>query len=107
MESPSVRRKQANQGLREATTLLQAVIPSEVRTRLGEIPIPKFDELKPVNDSALEILSTVDSLALALKNAKASKRKTDLAKKFAEGWFRTSYPFAKLFLNVAQAGSAV
>ena len=101
---PSLRKKRAEEKFIIAAGELQNAIPEKTCDRLGEISFPNLDGVCDVETRASALGDALERLIQARGERANDKKKVgDMMMK----WFKTSYPFAKLFLTVVKEGSSV
>ena len=99
------RREEAEKNFKSAAEALQRDLSEKTRRRLGQIKFPDFSNVASAEENAKSLEDALENLI------EVKKKKKDIEKKkmgdVLIGWFRASYPFARLFLNVAKEGAAV
>jgi hypothetical protein len=74
---------------------------------ITQIPFPTFRHGQGVESSADELQKAMETMIQSRKEFKDTPSRTQKVKDIANRWFRASYPFAELFLSVANQGSSV
>jgi len=99
-------RVRAEDNFKSATIRLTNAIPVETSARLRKLSFTSFehDHNPNLEAKAGELGTILENLIQARKDASGDKRKFE---DVILGWFRASYPFATLFLNIAKTGSEV
>ena len=102
-------RRRAEECYKAGAQSLQKCLPGKASERVGELNFPDFSKLDGVQVMINELEKTLEEFITTnlerLNNKLVGKR--EKIRRVVLGWFRASYPFASLFLSVAQAGSSV
>jgi hypothetical protein len=101
------RRAQAEQAFKSALTDLQQALPSKIQESLAKISFPTIDDTAPIDSQASRMEAAIIPLINEIQNSHNGKSKSRKVRSVATGWFKASWPFARLILGVAQSGSSV
>lgn len=105
--SAQARRAQAEQDFKSMLTELQQCLPSKLQETLANLPFPSIDDAAPIDIQASQMEAAIIPLIKMMDDSPDAKSKSRKVKSVVIGWFRASYPFASLFLNVAKSGASV
>ena len=94
-------RVRAEEAFATASSHLQTVI-KEISEPLAQIKFPSFDLLDNLDDRAKVLENTLEGLLQSRKELAINQHGKKKAKEVLIGWFRASYPFANLFLQLTK-----
>ena len=89
------------------TSALGNALPKETQNWLLGVKIPDFSQLSSIDAKANELDRLMESFLSARRKRRQNPERLDTVKNVARSWFRGTYPFTRVFLSIAQAGSAV
>jgi len=102
------RRKQAELEFHSAIAALTQILPNDVSVRLSQLDkaFPVIDDPQVTSISA-HVSQLDEAINSVLRPTKVDKSKSSKVKEVVTRWLRVSYPFSRLFLNVAKSGCSV
>jgi len=104
MDSPQSR---AEGRLKAAIATLHDAIPKSDRSYLKDIPYPDLNNLGSVKLKAEELETAIEQFIQQREGYKLSLGRVKKAQIIIQKWFRASYPFAAILLNIAKTGPSV
>jgi hypothetical protein len=104
---PQARRALAEQEFKTRLIELQQCLPPKIQERLKELSFPTIDDSTSFEIQASQMESTIIPLFDMLDKTKNGNSKYRKVHTVVIGWFRASYPVARLLLSVAQSGASV
>jgi len=78
---------------------------NEISEPLAQIKFPSFEQLNNLEDKAKVLENTLEGLLQSRKELAVNQHGKRKAKEVLIGWFRASYPFANLFLQLTKEAS--
>lgn len=98
----------AENSFHDAVKKLQDSLPKSLRKYLKDIKYPDFDSIESIHLRAAELGEVLDSFIRSRELYKQDQNILMKGKAIVQKWYRATYPFAQLFVTLAQkATSAV
>jgi len=99
------RLKEAHRRFHDAMAAVRDELPQDTCSRLGQISFPSGNENVSVEEQAAKLELSMDSLMVAMRVTEGIKR--NHVKNIVKSWFRSSYYFLRLSLEIAEVASSV
>lgn len=107
LEMASERKNECEQELRSTISAIQEML-APMHSKIQDVSFPTFDGPIQISSDSAQLESAVDSLVNSISRTRKYQGKIgQKVKEISVKWLRSSYYFAKLFLGVAEVGSAV
>jgi hypothetical protein len=103
----SPHRRRAEENFKAAVLRLQGTIPKDTSARIGQVTFPNFDNIDGVEDKASKLEDALEKFIQARTELGKKESRRKRVEDVIVTLFRASYPFANLFLTVANQSSAV
>ena len=105
--SAQSRRAQAQQDYKSMLTELHQCLPAKLQESMAQLSFPSTDDSAPFDIQVTQMEAAIIPLINIMDGSPDAKSKSRKVKSLVTGWFRASYPFTRLLLNVAHSGSSV
>lgn len=100
-------RNSAEQHFSTSVKRLHNAIPISVNSRLVNCSFPDFSCIDTVDAKGEELERGIDALIEALDTETVNRDRTQVINDVVQGYFRASYPFAKLFFIIIKNDNSV
>jgi hypothetical protein len=105
MSSPITR---ATEDFRNSSNKLRKAIGKAMKKRmLTSITIPDFEQVSSIEAKANELDGLIELYLSSRRNHEPNRKRIETVKKVSKSWFKATYPFTRIFLQIGITGSAV